>query len=542
MINLNGSMDRAKKQVAFLLLASTVGYFGSVSPATAEIANEFEPDYAEAVLEYNSQKYENALRLLTEVQKKAPKSSEVLELKAITYKSLKNEKGAAETYRDLIQLKTKEGKEKKEIAPYAFELGVIRYGEKSWKQAEQYLNYSAKNGFNVEVSNFYLGLIYSQNESWKLAEKSLKETLSGGVEELKPAAYYYLAQIYFKTSSAADGFGNLIEAKKSAQKFIDREDVLPESKKMAEQVKQAAEATLAPFDKSQFFANFSLLTGYDSNVLLEPTAVNVSSGSGKSSLKTLLSAGAGYATSPLRTFQYVPSIRFNLNKNYNSSSYSGEFADTTLSLYITKDALAPVSIGLKSEGGLIFQTQADPVTSAKSYHLFNSTMLFSPYLKWDQSKAWTFGGEFGYRITTFTGEETVSEANKRSGNTLVFKASAQNKRTSKYFNPTYAVHMDLVQTNGTEFDATVTGFQLINTMKLGKIDFNQVFIYDKTSYGSSSTNRSDTLKVLALQATKKIGPRWALVGSGDYTINSSTEDTSFSYTKYSFNFGVGYSF
>ncbi len=538
---ISSSKERAP-YLRSLLVILTVGSIGPMSSATAEIANELEPDYAEAVLEYNSQKYDNALKLLSEIQKKAPKTVEVLELKAITFKALKDEKGAADVYRDLVQLKTKEGKDKKEIAPYAFELGVIRYNEKNWKQAEQYLSYSAKNGFNVEVSRFYLGLIQSQTENWNQAESNFKDTLKGNVEELKPPAHYYLAQVYFKLGYPADGFGHLIDAKKTAQKFIDREDVQPESKKMAEQVRSAADATLAPFDKSQMFASFTFMTGYDSNVLLVPSETTTTSASGKSTVKSLLSVGAGYATSPLRTFQYVPSVRFNLNKNFNGSSYSGEFADTTFSLYVTKDALAPVSLGLKTEGTFVFQTQADAATGAKSYHLYDNTLLLSPYAKWDYSKSWTFSGETGYRITSYTGEDTVSETLKRSGSTILFKFSAQNKRTSTTFNPTYVAHIDLTSTKGTEYDSTIMGVQLVNSMKLGKVDFTQVLAIDKTSYGTSSTNRSDTLVMLALQASKKIGPRWALVSSADYSKNGSSDSASYSYNKFSLNVGVGYSF
>lgn len=542
MITISSLKDRASIFRKISTFAIALSMFGHVSQATAEIANELEPDYAEAVLEYNSKKYDNALKLLTEIQKKAPKAVEVLELKAITFKALKDDKGAAEVYRDLIQLKTKEGKEKKEIAPYAFELGVIRYNEKNWKQAEQYLSYSAKNGFNIELARFYLALVQSQTENWNLAEANFKETLKGSVEELKPAAHYYLAQVYFKSGYPADGFGNIIDAKKTAQKFIDRQDVQPESKKMAEQVLKAADATLLPFDKSQFFASFSLLTGYDSNVLLMPTDSATTSASGKATLKSLLSLGVGYASSPLRTFQYVPSLRFNVNKNFNTNSYSGEFADSTFSLYVTKDVLAPVSLGLKTEGTLVFQTQADATTSAKSYHLYDNTILLSPYLKWDKSKQWTFGGELGYRITNYTGEETVSAASKRSGDSILFKISAQNKRMSNYFNPTYVAHADLVATDGTEYDATIFGLQLVNLMKLGKVDFTQVLSVDKTTYGSSSTDRSDSLLTLSLLASKKIGPRWALISSADYSTNSSSDETSYSYSKYTLNVGVGYSF
>lgn len=519
------------------------GLLGPVSRATAEIANEIEPDYAEAVLEYNAQKYENTLKLLNEIQKKAPKTVEVLELKAITLKAMKNEKGAADVYRDLVQLKTKEGKDKKEIAPYAFELGVIRYNEKNWKQAEQYLNYSAKNGFNVDVSRFYLGLIQSQTQNWVSAEANFKETLSGKVDELKPAAHYYLAQVYFKLGYSADGFGNLIDAKKTAQIFIDRQDVQPESKKMAEQVRQAADATLLPFDKSQMFMNFTFLLGYDSNVLLVPSeGSSSSSASGKSTLKSLLSAGIGYATSPLATFQYVPSLRFNLNKNFNGESYSGEFADTTLSLYITKDVLAPISLGLKTEGTFVFQTQADALTAAKQYHLYNNTILLAPYMKWDASKAWSLGGEIGYRLTNFSGEETVSESMKRSGSAVILKLSAQSKAARTYFNPTYSLRTEFISTDGTEYDATLMGLQLLNTIKFEKVDFSQVLTIDRTTYGTSSTDRSDTLMMLTLQATKKIGPRWALIAAADYSTNSSSDATSYSYSRYTLNAGVGYSF
>lgn len=516
--------------------------FGTSSSATAEIPNEYEPDYAEAVLEYNAGKFETSLKLLTEVQKKAPKSVEILELKAITLKSMKSPKEAGVVYRDLIQLKTQAGAPKKEIAPYAFELGVLRFTEKDFKQAESYLNYSAKNGFNADVAYFYLGLIRSQNQDWTGAEDSFKKTLSGDVEELKPATHYYLSQVSFKMGYAADGFGHLIDAKKSAKKFIDREDVQPESKKMAEQVYAAAAATLAPFDRSQFFMSFSFMTGYDSNVLLLPAeSTSSTSASGKSSMKSLLAMGMGYATSPLATFQYVPSVRFNLNKNFNGESYSGEFADTTASLYITKDSLAPVSYGVRIEGNMVFQTQSD-TAGAKKYHLYDRAFLLSPYAKWDATKVWSLGAEVGYRSTKFTGEESLSESTKRSGSTVVTKVSAQNKTQRKYFNPTYSLKVESTSTTGTEYDSTVFGVQLLNVMRLETFDFTQVLSLDKTGYGNSTTDRSDTLATLSLQASKKIGPRWALIGSGDYSKNTSSDASSYSYNKYSVNAGVGYSF
>lgn len=535
------SKDRAgliRKISVFLV----VGLFGPASPATAELENQLEPEYAMAVLDYNAKDFASALKLLSDLQKKAPAAVEILELKAITLKAMKNEKDAANVYRDLVQIKTKEGKDKKEIAPYAFELGVIRYNEKNWKQAEQYLNYSAKNGFNVEVSRFYLGLVQVQLEDWQKAELNFSETIKGDLDELKPASHYYLSQVYFKIGSPADGFGNLLNAKSSAQKYLDREDVPADSKKMAAQVRTAAESTLAPFDKAQTFGSFSFLLGYDSNVLLIPSdSANSSSASGKSTLKSTVSAGYGYASSPLAKIQYVPSLRFNFNKNFNGESSTGEFADTTFSLFLTKDALAPVSYGLKTEVMAVFQNQTDSAGN-KKYHLYDTAIQFAPYVKWDASKRWTYAAEVGYRILSYAGEDTVTPSLRRSGNGILAKVSAQNKASRRYFNPTYALRVEMNSTEGTEYANTIYGLQVINTMKLGTVDFTQVLGLDLTGYPDSSTDRSDTLMVLSLLASKKIGPRWGLLFSGDFSKNTSSDASTYSYDRYTANAGFSYNF
>ncbi len=535
------SKERAlgiRKMVAFVVL----GLFGPGSDVRAEISNEIEPEYALAVLAYNDQDFNSALKLLSELQKKAPRAAEILELKAITLKALKNEREAAKIYNTLVQLKQNEKRDKKEIAPYAFELGVIRYNQKNWKLAERYLAYSARHGFNVEVSRFYLGLIQSQTQDWVKAEQNFKATARGGVEELHPAAHYYLAQVYFKLGYPSDGFKNLLDAKRTSNRYIDRNDVQAESKKMAEQVREAADATLAPFDRSQTFGNFSFLLGYDTNVLLVPsTDVPNTSGSGKTTPKALLSAGLGYASSPMRSIQYVPSVRFNLNKNFNGDSKAGEFADTTFSLFFTKDAIAPFSFGLKSEGSGVFQNQVDSSGSSK-YSLYNTSLLFAPYTKWDATRKWTLGAEVGYRILSFSGEDTVADSLRRSGKGIIARLSAQNRTQRKRWNPTYVLKAELNPTVGTEYDSKVLGAQVINTMTLGKINFSQVLELTRTIYPDSSTDRGDTFVLLALQASKKIGPRWAVLATGDYTKNISSDEASYSYDRITLNAGLGYSF
>jgi hypothetical protein len=79
-------------------------------------------------------------------------------------------------------------------------------------------------------------------------------------------------------------------------------------------------------------------------------------------------------------------------------------------------------------------------------------------------------------------------------------------------------------------------------MKLGNFDFSQVIEIDRTVYPDSSTDRKDTLYILSLLASKKIGPRWALLFSGDYSTNKSSDTATYGYSRYTVNAGVGYNF
>ena len=100
----------------------------------------------------------------------------------------------------------------------SFELGVLRYNEKKYQQAEQYFQYSARNEFNIDISNFYLGLISVQMQDWNLAETRFEAVLKTEIEEIRSATHFYLAQTKFKKELPAQGFDHLIKAKKTAQK------------------------------------------------------------------------------------------------------------------------------------------------------------------------------------------------------------------------------------------------------------------------------------------------------------------------------------
>lgn len=509
----------------------------------ADISSELEPEYAEAVLAYNSQNFDRAMMILETLKKRSPQTIEFLELSAIVLKTQKKDQEASNVYRELIQLKTKEGKDRKEVAPYAFELGILKFNEKKLDQSEQYLNFSLRNKFNTEMSLFYLGMIATHKMEWAKAENSFKGIINSEIEDIKPAAHFYLAQAYFKSGSTSAGFGQLSLAKAKAEKILKNENLTSEIRQMAEQIRTASEAALLPFDKTQKFGNFNILTGFDSNVLLVPSSTPGSSNvTGKETIKTLISAGYGIATSPVAQFQYVPSIKFNFNKNWNTDSATAEFSDVTASLYVSRNALSGLVLGLKTENALIFQNDYNSTTKKSKYRLYNSSIGLGPYMRWEASRKWTVNSDILFRSLKFNNESDLQQTLRRSGPAYGLRVSATQKTGKKYYNPTYSLKLETTRTEGTEYRALAYGLGISNVMKLSKFDLIQNLDITKTKFGDSVADRSDTLVVLGVVLNKKIGPRWSILGTADYTKNSSSDEQSYTYDRFTFNAGLSYVF
>ncbi len=514
------------------------------SVAHAEIPNDLEPDYSEAVLAFNSKDYNRALFMLDQLLTKFPKQAEFLELKALTLKSSKKESEAAAVYGNLIQSKTKEGKPKSEIAPYAYELGMIRFKEKKMEQAAQYFTYSAANGFNEGTSRFYLGLIAYENGQWESAQASFSGVLSSQAEDLKPAAHFYLAQTFIKTQYPQGAIQNYFSAKKLSAAVLKDEKLSEENKVLARQIDENSTKALAPFDKAQFFGNVSAITTYDSNVLAIPTAVTGAiETSGKSTIRENISGGVGYASSPLNSVQFVPSYRFSLNRNFNADSRSSEFAENSLSLYATKDALARTSYGAKVEANLIFQTDVDPVTDEGTYRRYSHSIAAGPYFKHEIKKQWVLGGEVFFKPQTFA-RDPSSEELKRSGNSYLSRFFVQNNAGRRWWNPMLALRYERVDTKGTEYNAGIVGAQVYNQMNFSdKTRAVALIDYSQYSYSERRTgSRTDKLLFIQASGVRRLTSHWSLLAIVDYTKNASNVEDQFSYNRVTLSAGVTYSF
>lgn len=533
-------MERQPRPVA---AAALFLCFLGFSSAYAEVPTPLEPEYAEAVLAYNGRNYDRALKVLDELIKSSPQTIEFLELKALTLKSALNAKESAQAYIELIRAKREMKAPEKETAPYRFELAMIYFRADKMAPAKQQLLKALEFDFNVGASHFFLGLIAFKEAKWAEADRHFSGVTTSNAADLKPAAYFYRAQIAAKTAYPAGATQNFAAAQESAEAFMKDPEANPETKKIAQQIYDASAKALEPLNKNQWFGNVALLTSYDSNVLSIPNSVDAADATGKATVKEVLQLGLGYMTSPLSTIQFVPNYRGSFNYNFNRDSRAGEFISNTLALYVTRKPLSPFNLGLKLEGTYTFQNDVDPTTDKGTYRPFLFALSTGPYAKWEVGRKKFIGMEVFLGPQSFEQDDEQTATTKRSGTLVSTRAFWQNDNGDRFWNPSVSLTYTINSTDGSEFRSSgFTGglsdlLYISDTTKL-----SLALTYALTSYPDRPIeSRND--KTLTFQAalTKRINRRLTFLSDLSYTNNASNITDTYTYNRFAVSAGVSYS-
>ncbi len=527
----------------FYFISMTVGFCSLCffnAKLFAEVPSKFEAEYSEAVLAYNAKQYQKAITALAELEKKAPELLEALELEAMSYRALQDEKKVEELYVKLVKAKTKLGKPESELAPYHFELGMMRHKENKLEQAAKHFQFALKHNFNKAVCHLYLGLYSFQSGAWDLSEDHFSGVVTSGTGELKPIAYFYLGQTYGKTSYSSGATDSFISAKKFAKEILEDKEATAESKKMAKQIYSATTKSLAPYDHGQFFGNLSLLVGYDSNTLAIPASA--SDTTGKASAQNTLLVGFGYASSPLKTLQFVPNYRGTFNYNYNRNSSSSEFPTNTISLFLTIDPLSRFSYGIKGDGSLVFQNTSTSAGSRFKYSLYNTSASVGPYFKAEISPKVMLGGESTFQTRKFNNDGTG--ISQRSGSLFFNKLTLKNDAGRRWFNPSLALRADLDRAKGTEFSSTTLGTELADQIHVSdKMNLSATASFAFAKYPDHTSGaRKDSLYSFEWGGSYLFKSKWIFLASLLLTKNVSNQADSFSYNRFTLSSGVSYSF
>jgi tetratricopeptide (TPR) repeat protein len=535
-----------KSRLLRVCLISASSSFVFVQSAHAEIPTKLEPIYSEAVLFYNGKDYNRSLALLDELLKQKPGVTEFLELKALVLKNSHDDKQSAQVYRDLIAAKTADHKPEKEIAPYRYELGLLAFRAGKVPEARTQFESAVKAGFNEAACHFFLGLMDFRANQLPSAEDHLRATSSSSVAELKPAADFYLGQIYARLGRSSSATQSYFSARNRSSDVLEDEKSDADAKKIAKQINDATNTALKPFDRSGYFGNVGFITGYDTNVLSVPSSVisiDPNGASGASSIKTTLQGGVGYSSSPLNRYQFVPSYRGSVNLNLSGNAKPGEFFTHIVSLYVTRNALARTSIGGKLEAVYTMQNSS---STDQRFHFGSYSLVipFGPYLRHEISSNLIFNAELNLAPQNYFQDSDNAQNLKRSGLDRNVRLSLKNDRGDRFWNPTFSLIADSNGTSGTEFSSQGVTFELSDTVRPTQA-MSLVLTADAgfPRYADRADGpRQDHLYSMDANTSYRLSPKYALSGDVQYIYNGSTVEALYQYTRFVVSVGASYTF
>lgn len=503
--------------------------------AHAEVPSQLEPQFSEAVLAYNGKNYDLAIKLLDQLLLAAPGTSDFLELMALAYKGTNEIQKSAETYLNLIKSKHAAGGSLKDVAPYFFELGVMSYQAKKFDQARDYLKQSIRGDYNAEAAHFFLGAMAMTEKHWETADDHFSLVTESGPADLQAPAWYYRAQLGAALEDSSATTLAYIEARNASQALLKRSDLAPETRTLLQSIFENSQRALAPLDRTQWFGNVALSGGYDTNVLTSPTSTTSTNPTGAASLKGIFNGGIGVATSPLKDWQVVGSYRLGANYHFNRGVSTGDFLTNNLAVYFNRSPFARTAWGIKLDGALHFQNQG-------VYTRYVLGGQGGPYLKRQVGKASWITAEAFANYQSFAADSVASSTSTRSGLSYTGKIGYLRDQGVGAWNPQAFVNGLYDSTSGTDYRAWGAGAGLADSAYFGKTSLSLTLSFFLTNYfARTSSVRVDRTYAAELVATHKLSDRFTLVGTVSYTLNSSTDDSSYSYTRLLAVTGINYS-
>ncbi len=487
---------------------------------------DVEATYSEAVLAFNKKQNAEAVRILTDLLKTSPNHVESLELMALSLKSMGDDKKSIDVYSRLVKLKPPN-----ERGPYHFEIGVVLNRQKKQDLARTHFEASLALKFNEIACHMFLGLITFNAGDYNPSRKHFTEVKSGGPDDLKVVARYYLGLIHFKNGYSAGGTYELLEARSIAEE-------MPGSK-MASDIKKAADKVLEPFGSAQNFGNLTLLGQYDTNISQVPAGTASTQTSGKSTGNVSLSGGIGRMSSPLKMFQWVGSYRFSGNKTTDSATQSYQYFSNMPSLYINYRPLARTSGGVKLAGNFTFKSEADDPTDSQSKYVFRKysfTGEVGPFLRYEADQTFQITAE-----TSYKSQKNYSDSSL-SGPILATKLSIKTNLGSRFLNPGGSISYESSRVSGSDYKYNSIGAGAYNSIKLSsKNSLTLSLDYLSSKYPSSSVGRSDTNLIARTSFVHSFSTRWSLLTDLTYTKNNSNIPESYSYNRAQIGAGIGWS-
>lgn len=511
--------------------------------AEAALPTALEGPYAEAVLLRNAGKSKEAAELLADLQKKAPESTEIIELLALSLKDEGQLDASANLYWRRINLGLKGREGPKELLPYFFEVGQIRFRQDRRAEASVHFTRTWKGGFNPGVSRFYLGLIDFGKGRWLEAITHFDGTLSSSANELHAPAEFYKGQALEKLGWSIDSLDAWVSAKRLADGSLADPAASDAAKSIAAQVKKGVSPLLESLDRPRVFAAASFLGGYDSNVLSLPADVSGTEETRRKTLKIISQLGLGYATSPVHEAQAVASYRITHNYNLNRETREGEYLSQFLSGTWTRNPLNTRLFGARFDVAYLSQNQVSETTGQATQSPYSLTPALAGFYRHRVFPTWTARYEALLSYGRFFADPDQLEDLRRSGPRTEIRATLSPTRKGELWNPTLGLSFGREFTSGKTYrnwnGSIQAGNELVFSERLtGTFTFSAVY----SNYGDRTPEtRTDTLMGGYWNMAYTWTERWTLLSDASFMRNSSNLDETYGYSRFQVSFGIAYS-
>ncbi len=491
-----------------------------------------EAEYAEAVIAFNGRKNQDAIKILDVILKRTPGHLGSLELLALLQKTTGKEDESLATYQKILKAKPPA-----ERGPYHFEVGTILFKRKNFTSAQKFFDHALRRNFNAVACHFFLGLIDLGERKFPSASDHFRAVTDSGNNEFVAAAHYYLGVAQYQLGAGTEGTSELLEARDRAAKFPDNA--------LAQQVSKAASEALKPQGGSRWFGNFSTLGQNDTNVLLTPDSLPDSASAGKASAKVVLSGSIGRMSSALEPWQWVPSFRTVLNRNFNEDAAEAQFITSNLVFFLNRRPLAANNWGIKTEVASTFQfLTTDSSSSSGSYSPYSYTGEIGGYGKIRLSPNWKLLLEAAARPQNFLTDESTGTA-QRSGYSAALKTTLRSDTGfSSLVKPELALGTEYFRTEGVDFRGLTWSADLSNTARiLGRDAWTLGVSVQGVNYPERSEGgRSDTTLTVRTSYIIPLSSSLAILTDASWTNNISNVDDLFSYKRTLVSAGVNFSF
>ncbi len=494
--------------------------------------NAIEPSYLEAVVQFQSKQFTQALSTLKPLLEKYPNEVKLHELEALAAKGAGQTARAKGIYQKLLTTQPARG-------PYLYSLGTLAYQAKQVVEAKKYFQQCLQEPFNVEGAHFFLGKIDFEDKKFGPAKDHFLWVTKSRVEDLKPVTLVYLGQIAASGGKSGLAAKYLVQARGLAAEQLKDERRSPESRELASQVVSSVDQSLAGLARGGVFGAISLVSGFDSNVLLSPAGgTNPDGSSNLGSWVETLMPEVGYGTSPLKAWQTTAQYRGAFNYNFNSGTKTGNYAVNQLGVSVGRGISSPWSVGGKLELVSIFQN------TGSEYENYSLQANIGPTFRTGVSKEWVAGGELLFSPHNNYRDSQFSYALRRTGLDEGTRLYLRQESRDKYWNPEISLNQSFSHTVGDEFRYMGFGLEasdrllLTDQWTLGATLGGRYLAYSSRPI----KKRFDTQAYLSLSGTYAWTRDVRLGSSVFYFANLSNIDDVYDYNRLVGNVSLSYLF